>query len=91
MEYYETMGNSEGIPPEIRNCCAADVQYFCRRVKGIIRDQKMEQSRIDTLMRRLEDGKSLVCVSATVDISKHKQLTPVQHSRSSMAFYNSKI
>lgn len=71
VEYYESIGFSGEIPAEIRKNCAADLQYFCRRAKGIIRDQKMEQSRIGTLMRRLEDGKSLVCMHCTHKRSSH--------------------
>lgn len=60
MEYYESIGSSDDVPSKIKDDCAVDLQYFCRRVKSIIRDHKMEQSRIATLIRKLENGKSLV-------------------------------
>lgn len=60
MEYYETLGSFDSAPQEGRTDCAVALQYFCSRVKGIIQEQKREQSRIDTLMRQLANGKSLV-------------------------------
>lgn len=64
--YYETLLGSAEFPNTVKNECKSDISEFFQRVKSIIRELEMERSRIETLMRVLEDGKSLVRTSHAV-------------------------
>lgn len=60
VDYYEFLVSKGKIPDQFHQDSQADFEFFIRRARGIIRDQQMERSRIETLMRMLEDGKFLV-------------------------------
>jgi hypothetical protein len=61
LRYYETLVRSDDVPDVIKNKNDTNIEEFFQRVRGIIRDQELEQSRIATLMGILDDGKSMVC------------------------------
>jgi flagellar hook-basal body complex protein FliE len=63
IDYYQVLAECDEMPMDIRHNCAADLKSFVRRARAIIRSLDMEQSRLDTLMRMFEDGKSLVSVA----------------------------
>ncbi|KAL1988664.1 hypothetical protein VTN96DRAFT_8364 [Rasamsonia emersonii] len=59
LEHYKTLTEAVGFPAAIKDGCSEGISEFFQRVRSIVRDLKMEQSRIETLMHMLEDGKSL--------------------------------
>lgn len=60
--YYEFLFTANKIPPDVRRDSEEAFGSFFRHAKGIVRDQQMERSRIETLIKMLEDGKALVSV-----------------------------
>lgn len=60
LEYYQSLAANDEFPVEIAQEATTDLKYFERRVRGIIRGQRMEQYRIETLKKMLVDGKALV-------------------------------
>lgn len=60
MDYYKSLVDDNGFPGEIRTNCTADLNDFFRRARAVTRGLEMEQTRSETLMRMLKDGKSLV-------------------------------
>jgi cbb3-type cytochrome oxidase subunit 3 len=74
IDYYKTLAESDDMPMDIKRNCGADLNSFFRRARAVIRSLEMEQSRLDTLMRMFEDGKSLVSVDHILRIIWNLQL-----------------
>ncbi|KAG6359740.1 hypothetical protein INS49_010792 [Diaporthe citri] len=58
-DYYKMLAESNDMPVDIKQDCAADLNGFFRRARAVTRGLEMEQSRSETLMRMCEDGKWL--------------------------------
>lgn len=78
--YYEFLVSTNKIPCDIQRDSGEAFQTFVRRVRGIARDQQMERSRIETLIKMFEDGKDLVSVT-------HSSLKKSEHTGLLVVFF----
>jgi hypothetical protein len=62
-QYYAYATNHTSFPTEVRTVCRGDLARFDRCVLSVEKDLRMLQSRTDTLIRLLENRKSLVSYS----------------------------
>lgn len=64
-EHYSSVMQSEGCPQEIKQHCRGLFAHFESRVVSTQHDLRMQQSRVETLLRILADRKTLVCIFLT--------------------------
>ncbi|KAL8740662.1 MAG: hypothetical protein Q9190_006659 [Brigantiaea leucoxantha] len=59
-QYYNTITKSTRLPVDIVQKCQGDLEQFQLRVNGVLDDLQMQILRLDTLLRLLENRKTLV-------------------------------
>ncbi len=59
-EYYSSVMQSEDCPPDMRQHCKDRFAHFGSRIASAQHDLRMQQSRVETLLRLLADRKTLV-------------------------------
>ena len=58
--YYSSLARTNDFPQEIKQSCGSDLTDFCKRIKSLQNDFRMQQARLETLLRLLADRKRLL-------------------------------
>jgi Mg2+ and Co2+ transporter CorA len=58
--YYSSLAKTNDIPQEIKELCGSDLTDFCKRINSLQNDFRMQQARLETLLRLLADRKTLL-------------------------------
>jgi hypothetical protein len=61
-EHYQKILNSESCPAELKDSCKPEFCHFEKRINNIVGDLEIQHSSGETLLRLLENRKSLVCI-----------------------------
>lgn len=70
-EYYTSVSHSDGCAQDIKQHCKDSFTRFESRIASLHADLRMEQSRVETLLRLLADRKTLVQGSLLVPIRQN--------------------
>lgn len=62
-QHYASLDNCDDLPVGLRHDCRGFIARFQKRVTSIENDMRMHQSRIETLLRLLENRKNLVSLN----------------------------
>ena len=58
--YYSSLAKTNDFPQEIKQLCESDLADFCKRIHSLQNDFRMQQARLETLLRLLADRKTLL-------------------------------
>ena len=58
--YYSSLARTNGFPQEIKQLCESDLADFCKRINSLQNGFRMQQARLETLLRLLADRKTLL-------------------------------
>ena len=80
-QYYRSLSKRNDFPKDLAESCKDAIDDFELRIDGLENDMQLQILRLETLVRLLEDRKTLVKQIDAIQTSKAKKKPVPQHSR----------
>jgi hypothetical protein len=78
--HYQKILNSESCPAELKDGCKAGFSHFEKRINNIVSDLEIQRASAQTLLRLLENRKSLVCIKNNKASRLKDYISDLSHS-----------